>query len=112
MCKEGTPIPDGVTRPLPPPAPPDKRGHLTQKELNEQITRCARVVVPCQTGWVCPKCGSVMAPHMSVCPNCAVQTMPSYPQYPGYPPEVTCGLRPATREEHISAGGHQSAGPR
>lgn len=25
-------------------------------------------------GWICPKCGSVLAPHVSSCPNCSPAT--------------------------------------
>lgn len=88
-----------------------KDEHLTQKEQDELAARYSRVIAP-PMGWVCPKCGSVMAPHMSVCPNCSVQPTRPFAPYPGYPPEVTCGLRSATGDEHILAGGHQSAGPR
>lgn len=35
---------------------------------NSNIETCK--TMPYQTGWVCPKCGSVMSPSQSFCVNC------------------------------------------
>lgn len=39
-------------------------------------------MIPYQYGWICPKCGSVFAPHISQCPNCSIVT----------PITVTCNV--------------------
>lgn len=43
------------------------------------------------TGWICPKCGAVHAPHINTC-NCYLQTRyyPPYYPTPYYPPIVWC----------------------
>jgi len=46
------------------------------------------------TGWICPKCGSVMAPHVGLCPHCSrppFSSIPgtSIPPYTGTP-QIFC----------------------
>lgn len=33
-------------------------------------TNYSKYKMPIQQGWICPKCGAVMAPWMGVCTNC------------------------------------------
>ena len=39
-------------------------------------TPCDPIGIPQQLnyGWICPKCGSVLAPHVSSCPHCSPAT--------------------------------------
>ena len=65
--------------------------HLTQKEQDEAAIRAPRVPfapVPSgvPTGWICPKCGTVMAPHVSVCQMCSAPVYIVHcPGTPGVP---------------------------
>lgn len=36
-------------------------------------------------GWICPKCGKVLAPWMQSCPDCVSTPLPKCPPYPHYP---------------------------
>lgn len=39
------------------------------EEANKTVEQPA--VTGCLYGWICPKCGSSLAPFVSVCPNCS-----------------------------------------
>ena len=61
--------------------------------------------LPLQSGWVCPKCGSVLAPFMAYCVHC-VDRKPVSPAHPLGPsrtgdPARTDGIPPYTGQPQI-----------
>lgn len=50
---------------------------------------------PAQVGWICPKCGRVLAPFMACCVHCAAEKPPAYD------PARTGGLPPYTGQPTI-----------
>lgn len=49
---------------------PPKEIYVCEKCHHNQYVNIGYYNPNYQTGWVCPKCGSVMSPYQSTCPNC------------------------------------------
>lgn len=56
--------PDRTKMPLPPPRP-------SGKKIVPDIPSFPPVPPGTPTGWICPKCGTVMGPHVKVCQMCS-----------------------------------------
>lgn len=68
---------------------------LVNKKLNPEITtptpasQSVTTNYPVQYGWVCPKCGAVMAPNQTNCTFC-VPIFNTTPTNPPITPAITC----------------------
>ena len=69
---------------------------LVNKKLNPETTtptstsQSVTTTYSFQYGWICPKCGAVMAPNQTICTFCAPAFNVTITTKPSVTPTITC----------------------
>lgn len=77
---------------------------MSRERVNRELSKTVPDMpsfppVPAQSGWICPKCGNVLAPFMAYCVHCAGREVT--PLTEPFDPERTGGIPPYSTEPKI-----------